>query len=149
MESFAERRRMPVPGTAATEAGGSLTVELLPHLALGGLQLDLPLEVARHLSMVGERGMDGQLGLRGLQPKSNAALAWGKGQHTLSDQTVSQEHHRASAWRRLDHVESPLHSGQAEVHYQTFRTTTAIWDKGLKPHSKMKSPWIRHCEKKN
>lgn len=42
-----------------------LTVELLPHLALGGLQLNVPPEVTGHLSMVGERCVDGELSFRG------------------------------------------------------------------------------------
>lgn len=48
--------------------GGSrpLTIELLPLLALGGLQLDLTPEVTRHLSVVGERRVDGERSFRGL-----------------------------------------------------------------------------------
>lgn len=52
-------------------------VELLPHLALGGLQLNLPPEVASHLPMVGERCIDGNLSLCGLQTKGNAAFTVG------------------------------------------------------------------------
>lgn len=61
---------MPVPRPVAAEEGARqgacpLTVELLPHLALGGLQLNVPPEVTRHLSVVGERRVDGELSFRG------------------------------------------------------------------------------------
>lgn len=57
------------PSSTEEGAGGwscLLTIQLLPHLALGGLQLNLPPEVARHLSMVGEGCVDGELSFRGL-----------------------------------------------------------------------------------
>lgn len=56
--------------------GGWPTVELLPHLALGGLELNLPAEVAGHLPMVGESCVDRKLCLCGLQTKGNAAFTW-------------------------------------------------------------------------
>ena len=71
--SFAKRNLIPVPNPVALRRARGwwgrwclLTVQLLPHLALGGLQLDLPPEVARHLSVVGERRVDGELSFRGL-----------------------------------------------------------------------------------
>lgn len=48
------------------EGSCPLTIELFPFLALGGLQLNLPPEVACHLSVVGERRVDGEQGFRGL-----------------------------------------------------------------------------------
>lgn len=57
------------PPSGAEEGAGqgacTLTVEFLPHLALGGLQLNVPLEVTRHLSVVGERRVDGELSFCG------------------------------------------------------------------------------------
>lgn len=62
--------------------GGWPTIELLSHLALGGLQLNLSPEVASHLPVVGERCVDGKLTLCGLQTKGNAAFTWEEeGQH--------------------------------------------------------------------
>lgn len=61
--------------------GGWPTVELLSHLALGGLQLNLSPEVAGHLPMVGERCVDGKLSLCGLQTKGNAAFTWREERH--------------------------------------------------------------------
>lgn len=62
----------------ARRGRGWPTIELLPHLALGGLQLYLPSEVSSHLPVVGERRVDGKLSLCGLQMKGNAAFTWGK-----------------------------------------------------------------------
>lgn len=67
--SLAERTLIPTPNpTALKRVQGSrpLTIELLPLLALGGLQLDLTPEVTRHLSVVGERRVDGERSFRGL-----------------------------------------------------------------------------------
>lgn len=56
----------PSSAEEGAEAGVCpLTIELLPHLALGGLQLNVPPEVTGHLSVVGERCVDGELSFRG------------------------------------------------------------------------------------
>lgn len=70
-EAIAERLFRSCPRPSSTEEGAGegscpLTIELLPLLALGGLQLNLPPEVTHHLSVVGERRVDGELSFRGL-----------------------------------------------------------------------------------